>query len=114
MTPGLATLSLEGRLYLDFFFLTVIPLDCSACTKSSHLGFQRLILRRPLRNEYIEDTTEVICMNDNPRVKSRLMNAVKTAFLIVLVRVSYSELLIRDHINKLAIRLRIIDSVVDA
>ena len=88
MTPGLATLSLEDRLYLDFFFLTVIPLACSACTKSSHLGFQRLILRRPLRNEYIEDTTEVICAGVNPRDVRRSISAVETAPLIVSIRVS--------------------------
>ena len=88
MTPGLATLSLEDRLYLDFFFLTVIPLDCSACTKSSHLGFQRLILSRPLRNKYIEDTTEVICAGVNPRDVRRSISAVETASLIVSIRVS--------------------------
>ena len=88
MTPGLATLSLEDRLYLDFFFLTVIPLACSACTKSSHLGFQRLILRRPLRNEYIEDTTEVTCVDVNPRDVRRSISAVETAPLIVSIRVS--------------------------
>ena len=88
MTPGLATLSLGDRLYLDFFFLMVIPLACLACTKSSHLGFQGLILRRPLRNEYIEDTTEVICTGVNPRDERRSMSAVKTAPLIVSIRVS--------------------------
>jgi hypothetical protein len=73
---------------LDFFFLVVIPLDCSACAKSSHLGFQRLILRRPLRKEYIEDTTEVICEGVNPRDARRSMSAVGTAPLMVSIRVS--------------------------
>ena len=88
MTPGLATLSLEDRLYLDFFFFMEIPLASPACAKSSHLGFQRLILRRPLRNEYIEDTTEVICADVNPRDVKRSMSAVETAPLIVSIRVS--------------------------
>ena len=88
MTPGLATLSLEDRLYLDFYYLTVIPVDCSTSMKSLHLGFQRLILSRLLRNEYIEDTTEVICAGVNPRDVRRSISAVETAPLIVSIRVS--------------------------